>query len=69
MKATTHGQGLPCFWGYPYRWLVHNINSASELRAIDKHLAGVEDKSKVIIARFDIGVVLPVHRERGRLES
>jgi len=39
--------------------LVHTINSASELRAIDKHLAGVEDKSKVIIARFDIGEALP----------
>ena len=35
-------------WGYPYKWwtgsrasgLVHTINSASGLRAIDKHLAG-----------------------------
>ena len=40
-----HGQG----------GLVHNVNSSSELRAIDKRLAGVEYKSKVIIARFDIG--------------
>jgi len=29
--------------------LVHTINSASGVRAIDKHLTGVEDKSKVII--------------------
>lgn len=35
--------------------LVHNINSASGLRAIDKQLNRVEDKSKEIIARFDIG--------------
>ena len=47
--------------------LVHTINSASGVRAIDKHLTEVDDKSKVIIARFDIGVVLPVHRERGGL--
>ena len=48
-----HGQG----------GLVHTINSASELRAIgDNHLDGVEDKSKAIIARFDIGVVLPFSR-------
>jgi hypothetical protein len=40
-----HGQG----------GLVHTINSASELRAIDKHLTGVESKNKAIIARFDIG--------------
>ena len=45
-----HGQG----------GLVHAINSASELRAIDKHTGGVEDKGKAIIARFDIGVVLPL---------
>ena len=45
----------------------HNISSASVSQAIDKHLAGGKDKSKGIIARFDIGVVLPVHRERGGL--
>ena len=44
-SGLAHGQG----------GLVHNINSASELRAIDKALDGVEDKNKVIIARFDIG--------------
>ena len=79
MKATTHGQGLPCsgdtlksgWWtgsraqGEP----VHNINSASELRAIDKHTGGVEDKSGAIIARFDIGQVLPFFRERGGLKG
>jgi len=32
-------------------------------------LTGVEGKIKVIIARFDIGVVLPVHRERGGLTA
>jgi len=78
MKATTHGQRFPLLWGIPLQsgwWtssqaqggLVHNINSASELRAIDKHLAGVEDKNKAITARFDIGVVLPFFRERDGL--
>jgi hypothetical protein len=44
---------------------LQDLTSASGLRAIDKTLDGVEDKSKAIIARFDIGVVLLVHRERG----
>jgi len=40
--------------------LAHNADSASELRAIgDSHWAVVEDKNKVIIARFDIGEALP----------
>jgi hypothetical protein len=46
MKATTHGQGLPCFGDTPTKWLVDwltgkwaspHFNSASGVRAIDKH--------------------------------
>ena len=50
MKATTHGQGLTFLLGIPLQvasglahgasGLVHNINSASGLRAVDKHLTG-----------------------------
>ena len=39
-------------------WVIPTSGSASELRATDKTLEGVEGKNKVIIARFDIGVAL-----------
>jgi len=49
--------------------LVHAINSASELRAIYKHTGGVENKNKVVIARFDVGKALSFFREWGSLEG
>jgi hypothetical protein len=35
--------------------LAELLTGASGVRAIDKTLGGVEDKNKVIIARFDVG--------------
>ena len=63
-------------WGYPYKvagGLAHghkvsqstiSIAPASCGLLIDTR-ARVEDKSKAIIARFDIGEALPFFRERG----
>ncbi len=72
IKATTHERGLPCsedtlksgWWagsraqGEP----VHAISSASGVRATGKQTGGVENKSRAIIARFDIGQALPFFR-------